>query len=138
VERPDDPHAPYTPPRYTPPPPADTRSKGERIYDFVLRSEGTPMSKFSEIIAYNWTGKVEYFNGMGAQFTKDCGGGKCTYRGELWSSNQQVRYYVQNVNGERVFCVKNYRIGLGACANEDSDEVIYLRMVGPNHRWLKA
>jgi hypothetical protein len=33
------------------------------------------MSKFSEIIAYNWTGKVEAFESMGAQFTKDCGGG---------------------------------------------------------------
>jgi hypothetical protein len=78
---------PPTPPRAQ----ADTRSKGERIYDFVLRSEGTPMSKFSEIIAYNWMGKVEYFNSMGAQFTKNCGGGTCTYRGELWSPNQQVR-----------------------------------------------
>jgi hypothetical protein len=37
-----------------------------------------------------------------------------------------------------VFCVKNYRTGLGACANQDTHEVIYLRMVGPNHRWLKA
>jgi ATP-dependent protease ClpP protease subunit len=129
---------PYTPPHYTPPPPADTRSKGERIYDFVLRSEGTPMSKFSEIIAYDWTGKVEYFKSMGAQFTKDCGGGACIYRGELWSPNQQVRYYVQYVNGERVFCVKNYRTGRGACANQDTDEVIYLRKVGPNDRWLTA
>src|SRR5215204_1407562 len=53
---------------------------------------------------------------MGAQFTKDCGGGTCKYRGELWSPNQQVRYYVESVDGERVFCVKNYRTGLGACA----------------------
>ena len=70
------PPTPYTPPPYTPPPPADSGTKGERIYDFVLRSEGTPMSKFSEIIAYNWTGKVEAFESMGAQFTKDCGGGR--------------------------------------------------------------
>ena len=138
------PPPPYTPPptpyprRLYPSPPADTRSKGQRIYDFVLRSEGTPMSKFSEIIEYNWTGKVEYFKSMGAQFTKDCGGGTCKYRGELWSPNQQVRYYVQSVNGVRVFCVKNYRTGLGACANQDTDEVIYLRKVGANDRWLKA
>jgi hypothetical protein len=94
------------------------------------RSEGTPMSKFSEIIEHNWTSKVEFFKSSGAQFTKDCGGGTCKYRGELWSPNQQVRYYVQNVNGERVFCVKNYRTGLGGCANQDTDEVIYLRRVG--------
>ena len=127
-----------TPRRPTPPPPADTRSKGQRIYDFALRSEGTPMSKFSEIIEYNWTGKVEFFKSMGAQFTKECGGGTCKYRGELWSPNQQVRYYVESVNGERVFCVKNYRTGLGACANQDTDEVVYLRKVGANDRWLKA
>ena len=139
------------PPTYTPPltapapapaptyvPPADTRSKAQRIYDFALRPEGTPMSKFSQIIEYDWTGKVEYFKSMGAQFTKDCGGGMCKYRGELWSPNQLVRYYVQSVNGERVFCVKNYRTGLGACANQDTDEVIYLRKVGANDRWLKA
>jgi hypothetical protein len=131
------PPTPYTPPPYEPPP-ADTRSKGQRIYDFVLRSEVTPMTKFSEIIEYNWTGKVEAFESMGAQFTKDCGGGTCTYRGELWSPNQQVRYYVQSLNGVRVFCVKNYRTGRGACANQDTDEVIYLHKVGPNHRWLKA
>jgi hypothetical protein len=41
------------PPTYTPSPPADTRSKGQRIYDFALRSEGTPMSKFSQIIEDN-------------------------------------------------------------------------------------
>jgi ATP-dependent protease ClpP protease subunit len=132
------PPTPYTPPPYTPPPPADTRSKGQRIYDFVLRSEGTPMSKFSEIIEYNWTGKVEAFKSMGAQFTKNCGGGTCTYRGELWSPNQQVRYYVQSLNVVRAFCVKNYRTGRGACANQDTDEVIYLHKVGPNDRWLKA
>jgi hypothetical protein len=96
------------------------------------------MSTFSVIIEYNWTEKVEFFKSMGARFAKDCGGGTCKYRGELWSPNQQVRYYVQNVNSERVFCVKNYRTGLGACANQDTDEVIYLRMVGPNDRWLKA
>jgi ATP-dependent protease ClpP protease subunit len=137
----------YTPPpSYDPPPspphnpprPAQARSQGERIYDFVLRSEGTPMSKFSEIIAYDWTGKVEYFNSMGAQFTKDCGGGTCKHRGELWSPNRLVLYYVQSINGGRLFCVKNYRTGQGACANQDTDEVIYLRMVGPNDRWLKA
>ena len=82
------PPPPYTPPTLTPSPPADIRSKGQRIYDFALRSEGTPMSKFSEIIDYDWTGKVEYFKSMGAQFTKDCGGGTCKYRGELWSPNR--------------------------------------------------
>jgi hypothetical protein len=132
------PPTPYTAPPYAPPPPADSGTKGERIYDFVLRSEGTPMSKFSEIIAYNWTGKVEAFESMGAQFTKDCGGGTCTYRGELWSPNQQVRYHVQSLNGVRVFCVKNYRTGRGACANQDTDEVIYLRKAGATDRWLKA
>ena len=96
------------------------------------------MSKFSEIIDYDWAGKVEFFKSMGAQFTKDCGGGTCKYRGELWSPNQQVRYYVESVNGERVFCVKNYRTGQGACANQDTDEVIYLRKVGATDRWLKA
>ena len=54
------------------------------------------------------------------------------------SPNQLVRYYVQSVNGERVFCVKNYRTGQGACANQDTDEVIYLRKVGATDRWLKA
>jgi hypothetical protein len=132
------PPPPYTPPPYTSPPSADSGTKGERIFDFVLRSEGTPMSKFSEIIEYNWTGKVEAFESMGAQFTKDCGGGTCTYRGELWSPNQQVRYYVQSLNGVRVFCVKNYRTGRGACANQDTDEVIYLRKAGAADRWLKA
>jgi hypothetical protein len=127
----------YTPPTYTPSP-AGTRSKGQLIYDFVLRSEGTPMSKFSELIEYNWTGKVEYFKSMGAQFTKDCAGGTCKYRGELWSPNRLVLYYAQSVNGERVFCVKNHRAGLGACANQDTDEVIYLRKVGATDRWLKA
>ena len=96
------------------------------------------MSKFSEIIDYDWAGKVEYFKSMGAQFTKECGGGTCKYRGELWSPNQQVRYYVESVDGERVFCVKNYRTGQGACANQDTDEVVYLRKVGANDRWLKA
>ena len=96
------------------------------------------MSKFSELIEYNWTGKVEYFKSMGAQFTKDCAGGTCKYRGELWSPNRLVLYYAQSVNGERVFCVKNYRTGLGACANQDTDEVIYLRKVGATDRWLKA
>jgi hypothetical protein len=131
------PPPPYTPPTYTPSPPADTRSKGQRIYDFALRSEGTPMSKFSQLIEDDWTGKVEYFKSMGAQFTKDCGGGTCKYRGELWSPNRLVRYF-QSVNGERVFCVKNYRTGLGACASQDTDELIYLRKVGATDRWLKA
>src|SRR5829696_3976012 len=93
-----------------------------------------PMSKFSEVVDYNWTDKVEFFKSMGAQFTKYCGGGTCKYRGELWSSNQQVRYYVESVDGERVFCVKNYRTGLGACAIQDTDEVVYLRT---NDRWLR-
>jgi hypothetical protein len=130
------PRPPYTPPPYVPP--ANTRSKGQRIYDFVLRSEGTPMAKFSELIEYNWTGKVEYFMSLGAQFTKDCGGGTCKYRGELWSPNQQVRYYVESVNGERVFCAKNYRTGRGACTNQDSDEVVYLRKVGAKDRWRQG
>ena len=30
------------------------------------------MSKFSQIIEDDWTGKVEYFKSMGARFTKDC------------------------------------------------------------------
>ena len=130
---------PASPQNLAPPlPPTDARSKGERIYDFVLASEGTPMANFSEILEYNWTGKVEFFKSMGAQFTKECGGGRCKYRGELWSPNQQVRYYVESVDGERVFCVKNYRTGQGACANQDTDEVVYLRKVGANDRWLKA
>src|SRR5215210_6949800 len=61
-------HLPSPPPPY-PPSPADTRSKGQRIYDFALRSEGTPMSKFSQIIDDDWTGRGEYFKCMGAQFT---------------------------------------------------------------------
>ena len=75
---------------------------------------------------------------MGAQFTKECGGGTCKYRSKLWSPDQQVRYYVESVDGERVFCVKNYRTGQGACANQDTDEVVYLRKVGANDRWLKG
>ena len=130
------PTPPYTPPPYNLPP-ANKRPKGEAIYDFMLRSEGTPMSKFSEIIDYNWNGKVEYFMSMGSQITKDCGGGTCKYRRDLWSPNQQVRYYLQNVNGQRVFCVKNYRTGLGACADQNTDEVVYLRKVGANDRWVK-
>src|SRR5215207_1794113 len=63
------PTPPYTPPPYNLPP-ANTRPKGEAIYDFVLRSEGTPMSKFSEIIDYNWNGKVEYFMSMGSQIDR--------------------------------------------------------------------
>src|SRR5215207_6082258 len=74
--------------------------------------------------------KGEFFKSMGAQFTEECGGGPCKYRGELWSPNKQVRYYVESVHGGRVFCVKNYRTGLGACAIQDTDEVLYLRRVG--------
>ena len=81
--------------------------------------------------------KGEFFKSMGAQFTKDCGGGTCKYRGELWSPNKQVRYYVESVHGGRVFCVKNYRTGQGACAIQDTDEVLYLRKVGAKrHRAL--
>jgi hypothetical protein len=129
---------PPPPPQPTYMPPADTRTPGQKVYDWALRSEGTPMAKSSELMGYDWTGKIEYFKSMGAQFTTDCGGGVCKYRGELWSPNRQVRYYLQRINGERVFCVKNYRTGNGACANQDTDEMIYLRKVGTNDRWLKA
>ena len=118
-------------------PPADARSKGQRIYDFALRSEGTPKSKFSEIIEYGWTGKIEYFKASARSSARTLSA-DIRYLGELWSRNQQVRYYLQSFNGERVFCVKNYRTGQGACANQGTDEVIYLRKVGANDRWLKA
>ena len=96
------------------------------------------MSQFSQIVEYDWTGKVEYFKSLGARFTRDCGGGTCKHRGELWAPNRLLLYYLQNVNGGRLFCVKNYRTGRGACANQDIDEVIYLRKDGASDRWLKA
>jgi hypothetical protein len=64
------------------------------LNEAVREIRRTPMAKFSEIIEYNWTGKVEYFMSMGAQFTKDCGGGICKYHGELWSPNQLVKQWV--------------------------------------------
>ena len=131
----------YVPPPqtvYVPPQPVDPRTPAQKIFDYVLATEGTPMSSFSEFAGNDWSGKVEYMKSIGARFTKDCGQGTCKYRGDVWSRNGQVLYYLQSIGGERVYCVKNYRTGNGACANQDTNEVLYLRKTANADQWLKA
>ena len=95
------------------------------------------MEQFSLFVGFDWPSKVNKFKDLGAQWTKDCGGGSCYSTGTVWSRNNLVRYQLRAKTAEfRSYCVHNWRNSRAGCIDQDTGDVVLL--VLRNNRWIKA